>query len=245
MFLKGRRRKLKMCIGCVVMIIGLAWVTSCRTAEPTATLKPQTNTSPPIPAAIPLLPADTPSPTLTATSLPEPSAPPTSLLDDSSDETLEPVAPDLTVACPPVNGVGTIDPAIAIYSMAFVVNGFEQVVRPGDTLRALAGDEVQIKEVIICAGPFSGNGGQACVDFVPVSPSGQELGPEHAGTHMVRVTPGFTTISGPDRVWTVDERWKDIAGVLNHWPSVETKDLDCANGRCERDDRIIVGLLEH
>jgi WD40 repeat protein len=151
---------------------------------------------------------------------------------------------DLTMACPPASGAGTVDPAISIYSVTLVVNGLEQVVRGGDTVQALAGDQVQVREVTICTGPFPGSGGEACVDFAPVSQSGQELATEHAGTHMVGVTPGLTTISGPDHVWTVDESWMGLAAVLNHWPPAGTKDLDCGDGRCERDDRITVGLSE-
>ena len=83
---------------------------------------------------------------------------------------LEPrVTPDLatvasTPACPPADGEGTIPPAVSIYSIAFVVNGVEQVVRDGDVLQALPGDEIQVREVTICAGSFSGNGGEAQVE---------------------------------------------------------------------------------
>ena len=152
------------------------------------------------------------------------------------------VATDPTTACPPATGAGTVAPAVAIYSITFVVNGVEQVVRDGDTLQALSGDEVQVREVTICAGSFSGNGGEACVDFVPVSQSGQELVSEHGGTHTVSVAPGFTTISGPSQAWTVGESWREIAVVLNHWPPRNTEDFSCGGGRCERDDRVVVGL---
>jgi len=57
-----------MCIrrrmGCLVMIIGLALMTGCRTAAPTATLEPPTDTSPPALATTPL-----PEPGVTSTSL--------------------------------------------------------------------------------------------------------------------------------------------------------------------------------
>ena len=93
-------------------------------------------------------------------------------------------------ACPPARGEGTISPAISIYSIVFVVNGVEQVARDGDMLHASPGEEVQVREVTICVGSYSGNGGEACVDFVPVTHSGQEIVSEHGGTHTVRVAPG-------------------------------------------------------
>jgi hypothetical protein len=159
-----------------------------------------------------------------------------------STTTPEPLVADPTSACPPARGAGTVVPAVSIYSTTFVVNGLEQVVRGGDTLQALPGDEVQVREVTICAGSFSGNGGEACVDFFPVSQSGQELSSQHVGTHLVKVTPGSTTLSGPGQAWTIGENWREIAVVLNHWPSGNTEDISCAGGLCERDDRLIVGL---
>lgn len=144
--------------------------------------------------------------------------------------------------CPPARGEGTISPAVSIYSISFLVNGLEQVVRGDDTLQALPGDEVQVGGVTICVGSYSGDGGDACVDLVPVDQSGQELVSEHTGTHTVQVTPGFTRISGPGGTWTIGENWTGIAAVLNHWPLEETEDLDCGGGRCERDDRLVVAL---
>jgi hypothetical protein len=149
---------------------------------------------------------------------------------------------DRASACPPASGAGTVSPAVAIYSITFVVNGLEQVVRDGDTLQAFSGDEVQVREVTICVESFSGSGGEACVDFVPVSQSGQEVVSEHGGTHTVRVAPGFTSIPGPSHTWTVSENWRHIAVVLNHWPPRDTEDLGCGGGRCERDDQVIVGF---
>jgi hypothetical protein len=138
--------------------------------------------------------------------------------------------------------MGTISPAISIYSIVFIVNGLEQVVRDGDMLQALPGEEVQVREVTICVGSFSGNGGEACVDFAPVTRGGQEIVSEHIGTHTVRVAPGFMSISGPDHGWAIGENWKHISVVLNHWPPGGTEDLGCGSGRCERDDRIIIGF---
>lgn len=156
--------------------------------------------------------------------------------------TLDSASIDPTPVCPPASGEGMIPPAVSIYSITFVVNGLEQVVRGGDALQASPGDEVQVREVTICAGPFSGNGGEACVDFAPADTSGQEIVSEHSGTHAVRVTPGFISISVPSHTWTIDEDWRHISAVLNHWPAEDTEDLDCGGGRCERDDRIIVGF---
>jgi hypothetical protein len=62
----------------------------------------------------------------------------------------------------------------------------------------------------------------------------------HAGTHLVRMIPGFMTISGPSDTWSVGEDWRRISAVLNHWPLQDTEDPDCSNRRCERDDRIII-----
>lgn len=163
-------------------------------------------------------------------------------------DTLEPTATmDLatnssTPTCPPARGEGTISPTITIYSIVFVVNGVEQIVRDGDMLQALPGELVQVREVTICVGSYSDNGGEACVDFAPVARGGQELVSEHSGTHTVRVTPGFMSISGLDHRWTIGENWKHISVVLNHWPSGGTEDLGCGSGRCERDDRIIIGF---
>lgn len=176
----------------------------------------------------------------TATALPTPMP----LVTD----TLEPaVTPDraavgATPACPPARGEGTVPPAVSIYSIVFVVNGVEHVVRDGDLLPALPGEEVQVREVTLCAGSFQGQGGEACVDFAPVDQNGQEIVSEHGGTHIVRVIPGFISIAGPDRRWTLGEDWRSISAVLNHWPPDGTEDPGCGGGRCERDDRIIVGL---
>lgn len=163
-------------------------------------------------------------------------------------ETLEPPEKlasertDSTRVCPPAEGKGTISPAVSIYSITFVVNGAEQLVYDGDTLQAIVGDEIEIKEAVICAGSFSGSGGEACVDLAPVDRSGQEIMSEHAGTHMVPVITGFTVIPGPSHKWTLDESWVRISAVLNHWTPEETEDIDCANRRCEHDDWAIIEL---
>ena len=145
-------------------------------------------------------------------------------------------------ACPPANAEGTVPPAIAICSITFTVNGLEQVMRDGDTLQASRGDEVQVKEMAICAEPFSGNGGEACVDFVPVDHNGQEIVSERRGTHAKKITSGCKSVPGPDGMWTIGENWRHISVVVNHWPPGGTDDSSCAGGLCERDDRVTVGL---
>jgi hypothetical protein len=157
-------------------------------------------------------------------------------------ETLVPERTDSTAVCPPAEGGGTISPAVSIYSITFVVNGAEQVVYDGDTLEAIAGDKIEIKEAVICAGSFSGSGGEACVDLAPVDRDGQEMMSEHTGTHMVPVIAGFTPIPGPSHRWTLSENWVRISAVCNHWTPEETEDADCANRRCEHDDWAIIEL---
>jgi hypothetical protein len=142
--------------------------------------------------------------------------------------------------CPPAHGAGTVDPALSIYSITFAVNGAEQVVGEERWLRAAPGDEVRVSRVEMCVGPFSGNGGEACVDVAPADRSGREIMAEHRGTHLVRVTPGLITLSDLDFTWTVGEEWGGFNAVLNHWTPEETQDLDCAEGRCEQDDRIVI-----
>jgi hypothetical protein len=176
----------------------------------------------------------------TATALPTQMPQPTDTLEPPA--TPDSASVDSTPACPPPDGRGTVAPAVSVYSIVFVVNGVEQVVRDGDMLQGRPGDELRIKEVAICVGPFSGNGGEACVDFAPVTQSGREIVSEHRGTHIVRVTPGFTSIPGPDHGWTIGEGWTQISAVLNHWRLKATEDSDCAGGRCERDDRVVIGL---
>jgi hypothetical protein len=149
---------------------------------------------------------------------------------------------DPAPVCTTARGVGTVSPAVSIYSITFRVNGIEQVVLENNMLLAVPGDEVQIREVIICAGSFSGDGGQACVDFAPTDESGQEIMSEHKGTDTVPVIPGLILISDLDFTWTVGENWGGFYAVLNHWTPVETQDPGCANGLCERDDWLIVEL---
>ena len=155
--------------------------------------------------------------------------------------TPEEMASGAEPACPPASEEGTVSPAVSIYSITFVVNGFEQVLRGGDSLQAVPGDQVQVREVNICAQPFSGNGGEVCVDFAPLDQNGEEILSDNGGTHMVWVAPGFTSLSGPDHTWTIGENWQGISAVLNHWPpSRSTLDVACGGGRCESDDRVLI-----
>jgi hypothetical protein len=142
--------------------------------------------------------------------------------------------------CLAARGAGTVAPAVSIQSITFLVNGIEQTVLENNGLQAVPGDQVQIRKVIICAGSFSGDGGQACVDFAPTDENGQEIMSEHQGTDTVPVIPGLMIISNLNFSWTVGENWSGFYAVLNHWTPVETQDLGCADGLCERDDWLIV-----
>ena len=143
-------------------------------------------------------------------------------------------------ACRPARGVGTISPAISISSMILVVNGVERTVRGDDTLRVSPGAEVRVREVAICTEPFSGDGGNFCVDISPADRSGDAIFSEHKGTHMMPVKSGVAVISGLDYTWTVGEDWKNLTAVVNHWTPGKSEDLECAGGLCERDDWIVL-----
>jgi hypothetical protein len=135
-----------------------------------------------------------------------------------------------------------VPPAVSIESITFVVNSMERAVRAGDTLQAAPGDRVQVMTVTICVGPFSGNPGEACVDFAPADASGQEVASEHRGTHLVALTTGLISIPGPEHVWSIGPGWSQFCAVVNHWPPGSTRDAGCASGGCERDDRVVVEL---
>ena len=167
--------------------------------------------------------------------------PPAHTPQPASTQTLTPATS--SPACLPANAGGTVPPAIAICSITFVARGdLEQVVRDGDTLRASPGDEVRIVEIAICAGPFSGNGGEACVDFVPIDHDGREIATERKGTHARKVVAGCTSVPRPEGMWIVGENWHSISVVLNHWLPDRIKDTTCAGGLCERDDRVTISL---
>jgi len=151
-----------------------------------------------------------------------------------------PATPEYLSACRPATGQGTIAPAIVIQSITLLVNDAELTLSDGDELLAPPGSEVRVKDVMICVGPFSADGGEACVDFAPTDQSGQEISAEHAGTHLVPLTPGVVTVAGPDHTWSIDEGWAGITAVVNHWPRVRTDDSECAEGQCERDDWLIL-----
>ena len=172
----------------------------------------------------------------TAVSPPTDTHQPTASMEPSAASDLATEDPPLI--CPPARGEGTVSPAVSLYSIAFVVNGVEQDLRSGDRLIAQPGDEVQVREVTICAQSFSSNPGEACVDFAPATQSGQEVASEHIGTHMMRVIPGFFSIPGPNEKWTIDQDWGYISAVVNHWPPEDTDDPSCGSRRCEHDDRL-------
>jgi hypothetical protein len=151
-----------------------------------------------------------------------------------------PATPAYSSACPPATGQGTIAPTIVLQSITLLVNDAELTLSDGDELPSPPGSSVRVKEVKICVGAFSADGGEACVDFVPTNHSGQEINAEHAGTHLVPLTPGVVTLQGPDHTWTIDDGWNGITAVVNHWPGVRTEDLECADGQCERDDWLIL-----
>jgi hypothetical protein len=137
---------------------------------------------------------------------------------------------------------GSIAPAITIHSITFLIDGQKLVMSAGDDLPAPPGSEVSIMEVEIYVGTFLTNGGEACVDFAPINKSGEEIRSEHMGTHMVPLSPGLITIPGLNHSWIIDENWVGITAVVNHWPGVKTEDLECAQGQCERDHRVIIFL---
>lgn len=161
---------------------------------------------------------------------------------EAEDETVQ--AASLSSDCPPVNGEGTVPPAIAIYSATFIVNDLEHVVRAGDVLQVSYDEELGIAGVSICVDSLSGDGGKVCVELAPVDQNGQDIVSEGRGTHTVTVTSGITFIPGPDQEWTVSKDWKSISIVVNHWPSGSTRDLSCAGGLCEHDDRLIVDIQQ-
>jgi hypothetical protein len=142
--------------------------------------------------------------------------------------------------CPPARGVGTIAPAITIRSMTVAVNGVERTVSGDDTLRVSAGDVIRLRAAAICVEPFSGDGGNFCVDISPTDRNGAAIFSEHKGTHMMPVEPGVVEISGLEFEWTVGDDWKNLTAVVNHWTPGKSRDLECADGLCERDDRVII-----
>jgi hypothetical protein len=146
-----------------------------------------------------------------------------------------------TPACPPADGVGLVRPAVSIYSVTFVINGREQVVRDGWTLEAVPGDEVLVAQVEICANEVDGGRGEACVDIAPLGRDGEEIRSQAGGTHLQPVPSGFAAVPGPPTAWTIGEGWQGFTVVLNHWVR-GASDLGCAEGRCERDDYMRIPL---
>jgi hypothetical protein len=215
------------------------------TATPTLTATP-TNTPTLTPTLI-VTPTNTPTPTPTSTAIPTntpiltptPTAIPTNT--PSPTPTLTP-----TPTCPLADAEGTIPPAVAISSITFIVNGVEQVVDDSGSLQASPGDQVRVREVTICpVDPFEGSGGQVYVEFDPVDQNGQVIASEVKGSRAVGVTPGFTSILGPDYTWTIGDNWRQISVSSVHYPAPPqtTENSTCepeTPNICEIDDRIIV-----
>jgi hypothetical protein len=139
--------------------------------------------------------------------------------------------------CPSADGTGTVAPAIAIDSITFFVNDDKQVLRDDDVLHASPGDQVEVKEVIICAEPFDGRGGRANIEFTPVDKNGQ-LESEIKESPVVTVTAGLTTIPVSNIGWTLGDKWQHISVVTVHYPHPPNSEYDptCGDGECERDD---------
>jgi len=186
-------------------------------------------------------PTGPPTPTGDSTPILTPSPTP----EETPMATLPPTLTPLpTPVCPTADAEGTVSPAVAIYSITFVVNGAEQVVNDTGSLRASPGTQVQVREVTICsAEPFEGSGGSVYVEFDPVDQNGQVIASEVKGTRAVGVTPGFTSIPGPDYTWTIGDNWRHLSVVTVHYPpGGGTQNSNCEGGACEVDDRVIVPI---
>lgn len=146
-----------------------------------------------------------------------------------------------TLTCPAADGVGSVHPAISVYSVTFVINGLEQIVRDGGTLEAVSGDEVLVAEVGICANEVGGRRGEVCVDIAPLDRNGEEIRSQAGGTHLQPAPADFATVPGPPTVWTIGEGWRGFTVVVNHWVEGGS-DAGCAEGRCERDDYMRIPL---
>lgn len=181
-----------------------------------------------------------PAPMGDSTPIPTPSPAP----EETLTETLPPTLTLLpTLVCPTADAEGTVSPAVAIYSITFVVDGVEQVVNDVGLLRASPGAQVQVREVVICSvEPFEGNGGSVYVEFDPVDHSGRVIASKVRGTRAVGVTSGFTNVPGSGVLWTIGN-WRHISVVTVHYPSGDrTKNPRCEGGLCEVDDRVIVPI---
>jgi len=187
------------------------------------------------------LPTEPPTPMEDLTPIPTPSPAP----EGAPTVALSPTpTPPPTLVCPTADAEGTVSPAIAIYSITFVVDGVEQVVNDTSSLRASPGARVQVKEVAICSvEPFEGSGGSVYVEFDPVNQSGQVMASEVKGTRAVGATSGFTSIPGPGYTWTISGNWRHLSVVTVHYPpGGGTQNPNCEGGLCEVDDRVIVPI---
>jgi hypothetical protein len=89
---------------------------------------------------------------------------------------------------------------VSIYSVTFMVNGREQVLRDGEILEAMPGDEVLVAEAEICTRPGDRGGGDVCVDIAPLDGDGEEIRSQAGGSHMQPAPSGFMTVPGPPPV---------------------------------------------
>jgi len=205
------------------------------TPSPSATFMPTSTSSP--------TPTESPTATPTPTHSPTPSPTPT---DTPTPTPTQTPPPPLPRTCSPADAEGIIAPAIAIESVTFLVNGVDRVIRDGDSLRASTGDQVQVKQAVVCVHPFNGAGGFVHVELVPVAfdqnkGRNEEIPSEYIATAARVVAAGTITLPGSDRGWTLGN-WHHITAVVVHYPPGGTQDSTCGPNECERDDRMIVLL---
>jgi len=158
-----------------------------------------------------------------------------------------PTSLTIDVLCPTTaDAEGTVPPTVTISSIAFVVNGVEQVVDDFGLLLASPGDQVRVKQATICVDPFEDTGGRVYVEFDPVSTDGEVIMSEITGTRAVPVNSGLTAIPGSHILWTMGS-WRHISVVPVHYPpsGQQTKNSECEKNTpyiCEVDDRMIVPI---
>lgn len=146
----------------------------------------------------------------------------------------------LPPACPPAGAGGTIAPAIALYSVTFVVNGVDQIVDDSDnSLQVSKNNQVTVKEVTICVAPFEGSGGTFYVEFQPYNIEDQLIDDRVVLPHQDTAS-GFISIPGLDYTWAIGDDWQKISVLSIHFPPGGTQNPDCAKGTCEVDDRLVV-----
>jgi len=146
----------------------------------------------------------------------------------------------LPPVCPPAGAGGTIAPAIALYSVTFVVNGVDQIVDDSNnSLRVYKNAQMTVKEVTICVAPFEGPGGMFYVEFQPYNTEDQLIDPVR-GSPLLDAESGFTSIPGPDCTWVISDDWQKISILSTHFPPGGTQNPYCQERACEFDDRLEV-----